>query len=257
MIEVRDLWKSYGKHGVLKGLSLDIQDNEILVILGRSGVGKSVLLRQIIGIERPDKGSIKIDGKTLSEMSEKQLYQLAKTMGMLFQGAALFDSLTIGENIAFYLRQHEKKLTEQEIQIRVAGALDMVGLSDKQQAMPSDLSGGMRKRAALARVIVYRPRIILYDEPTTGLDSITSMQINELISKIQTELNAAVIVVTHDLSTAMIADKLALHHEGKIAHLAPKNEFLQIKDPLLDSFFESAIQTGVTIGNLKKREVYL
>jgi phospholipid/cholesterol/gamma-HCH transport system ATP-binding protein len=117
--------------------------------------------------------------------------------------------------------------------------------------MPSDLSGGMRKRAALARVIVYRPRIILYDEPTTGLDSITSMQINELITKIQAELKAAVVVVTHDLSTAMIADKLALHHEGMIAHLASKNEFLKIKDPLLDSFFESAIQTGEHIGNLK------
>lgn len=242
LISVKDLWKSYGSLQVLKGLTLDIMDGETLVILGRSGVGKSVLLRQIIGIERPDKGSVVIEGVNVAALSENKRTKSVKEMGMLFQGAALFDSMNVGDNTSFYLRQHNKGFSEKEIKERVGNALYMVGLKGTEHVMPSDLSGGMRKRAALARLIVYRPKIVLYDEPTTGLDPMTAMQINELIIQTQHELKATSIVVTHDIKSAItVGDRLAFHHDGKIAQIAPKDEFLKIDDPLLHSFFENAI----------------
>lgn len=244
MIVVNDIWKSYNSLHVLKGLSLEVYDGETLVILGRSGVGKSVLLKQIIGIERPDKGTVEVNGQFISGMGPAKRLKAAKNSGMLFQGAALFDSMSVGENAAFYLRQHELKMSEKEIQNRVAEALKMVGLEGTQKKMPSELSGGMRKRAALARLIVYRPSIVLYDEPTTGLDPITSMQINELINTTKKELKATSIVVTHDIRSAFtVGDRLAFHDEGKIAVIAPKKEFLNSEDPRLKAFFENAILT--------------
>lgn len=255
MIIIRDLWKSYGKLAVLKGLNLEIPDREILVILGRSGVGKSVLLRQILGIERPDKGYVEIDGQKVADTNLRDQSELFLSMGMLFQGAALFDSMSVGENTAFYLRQHKNPKNKQsfsndEIKGRVEEALEMVGLKDSIHKMPSDLSGGMRKRAAIARMLVYRPKILLYDEPTAGLDPITSSQINELIVKMQQELQGTSIVVTHDMLSAFrIGDRLAFHHDGKILHAAPPQEFLKIQDPLLHSFFDNAI---VTIDKLEQ-----
>ena len=244
MIRAKDLYKSYGNVKVLQGLNLEVYEGETLVILGRSGVGKSVLLRQILGIENPDKGYVEVAGKKISEMKQSKRYELVKSMGMLFQGSALFDSMTVGQNIAFYLREHNPELAETILKTRVAEALKMVGMEDTQYKMPSDLSGGMRKRAALARLIVYRPKIILYDEPTTGLDPITSGQINELINKTKSELKATSIVVTHDMRSAMIVgDRIAFHHDGKIAHIAPKDEFIKIKDPILTQFFENSILT--------------
>jgi phospholipid/cholesterol/gamma-HCH transport system ATP-binding protein len=226
MIRIRNLWKRFGKNDVLKGLNLDVNQGEILVILGRSGVGKSVLLRHIIGIEKPDRGTIEVDVKE-------------KDMGMLFQGSALFDSMTIGENTAFFLNQHEK-FSKQVVEQKVKEALAMVGLEGTENKMPSDLSGGMRKRAGLARLLVYRPKILLYDEPTTGLDPITAQQINELIVKTQEELKGTSIVVTHDIDSALfIADRLALHQDGQIAHIAEPETFLQIDNPIINFLRES------------------
>jgi len=244
MIKVHDLWKSYGSLQVLKGLELVINEGETLVILGRSGVGKSVLLRQIIGIETPDKGYVEVNGKNLNTMSRKERDLETMQMGMLFQGAALFDSMDVGENVAFYLRQHQSELQEKQIQERVASALSVVGLEGVQKKMPSDLSGGMRKRAALARVIIYRPKIVLYDEPTTGLDPMTAMQINELINKTKEELKSTNIVVTHDIRSALeVGDRLAFHHNGKIEHIAPRKDFFNIDDPIIQQFFQNAAVT--------------
>lgn len=245
MIKVRNLWKRYGKNDILKGVNLDVRRGEILVILGRSGVGKSVLLRHIIGIEKPDQGTIEVDGVCITDLKGAEKYTAVKHMGMLFQGAALFDSMDLEENTGFYLQQHgdpitKKPLPPEEIRQRVLKALDMVGLLGSEKKMPSQLSGGMRKRAGLARLIVYRPSILLYDEPTTGLDPITAQQINELIVQTQNELQGTSIVVTHDISSALyMADRLALHQEGQIIHVAEPNEFLKIDNPTIDFLRES------------------
>ncbi len=240
MIKIRDLYKSYRLVKVLQGLDLDIEEGETLVILGPSGGGKSVLLKHLIGITKPDRGSVEIGGIKITDMSGPKLLRAVKEMGMLFQGAALFDSMNIAENTGFYLTQHSdpetgKWASKEEIKDRVDEALLMVGLEGTQDKMPSELSGGMRKRAGLARLIVYRPKILLYDEPTTGLDPITSMQINELIVKTQKELKATSVVVTHDITSALyVGDRLALLRNGKIDHIGDPDTFIKIQDPIIE-----------------------
>ncbi|NGX51099.1 MAG: putative ribonucleotide transport ATP-binding protein mkl [Chlamydiae bacterium] len=240
MIDIYDLWKAYESTQVLKGLTLNVEKGETLVILGRSGVGKSVLLKHIIGISIADKGYIEVDGVRISDLRGEKRFEITHNMGMLFQGAALFDSMNIEENTAFFLKQHGniksgKKYTQAEITDMVDNALEMVGLAGTQKKMPADLSGGMRKRAGLARLIVYRPEFLLYDEPTTGLDPITAMQINELIVKTQEKLQATSIVVTHDIISALyVGDRLALFKDGKIAYVDRPDAFLQIDDPIIE-----------------------
>lgn len=239
MIQIRNLWKRFGKLQVLAGLDLDIQEGETIVVLGPSGIGKSVLLKHIIGLLKPDEGTIDIDGTRITDLEGAELLHAVRNMGMLFQGSALFDSMTVEENVGFYLRQHGdpqtgKKLSEEEIHSRIEHALHIVGLEGTETKMPSELSGGMRKRAALARVIVYRPMIVLYDEPTTGLDPIIAMQINELIVKTQEELKATSLVVTHDMFSALyVGDRLALIRDGKIAHCTHPDDFIKIDDPMI------------------------
>jgi len=240
MIEIEDLWKTYERNEVLRGLSLKVAKGETLTILGRSGVGKSVLLKHIIGITHSDRGYIKVDGIRVSNLHGEKRYTATRHMGMLFQGAALFDSMNIEENTGFFLKQHGnlqegRKYSRSEIRDRVDEALGMVDLQGTQKKMPSDLSGGMRKRAGLARLIVYRPKYLLYDEPTTGLDPITAMQINELIVKTQEELKATSIVVTHDIIYALyVSDRLALHKDGKIAYIDRPDAILKINDPMIE-----------------------
>ena len=248
MIDIYDLWKKYQDNQVLKGLNLQVKTGETLVILGRSGVGKSVLLKHIICITQPDQGYIEVDGIRISHLQGEKRYEATRHMGMLFQGSALFDSMNIEENISFYLKQHGdlntgKSYAKSEIQDRVAEALDMVDLAGVQNKMPSDLSGGMKKRAALARLIVYRPKYLFYDEPTTGLDPITAMQINESIVQIQEKLEATSVVVTHDMiSSLFVGDRLALHKDGQIAYIDKPEAFLQIDDPII-VFLKKTIET--------------
>jgi phospholipid/cholesterol/gamma-HCH transport system ATP-binding protein len=240
MIKIINLWKKYGQNEVLRGVNLTINKGEILVILGKSGVGKSVLLKHIMGLEAPDRGEVQIEGVEIFGLEKPELYQVQKSMGMLFQGAALFDSMDIGTNTAFYLDNHKnpktkKHFLEKEIKMRVKKALEMVGLKNVEHKMPSELSGGMKKRAALARLIVYRPSILLYDEPTTGLDPQTAQQINELILATQKELKGTSIIVTHDIHSALyLADRIALCDKGKIQHIAVPKEFLKINHPMIN-----------------------
>ncbi len=251
MIKIRNLTKSFKKLKVLDGLDLDVIPGETLVILGRSGGGKSVLLKHMIGIMKPDEGTIDINDARISELEGPDLYKAVLNMGMLFQGAALFDSMTVEDNIAFFLHEHSS-LTEDEIRDRVSHALEIVGLAGTEKKMPSELSGGMRKRAALARLIVYRPSLILYDEPTTGLDPMTSMQINELIVKTQKELKATSIVVTHDILSALyIGDRLALIDKGKIAHIDQPDTFMKIDNPIIEFLRKTISQDPAKVRELR------
>jgi phospholipid/cholesterol/gamma-HCH transport system ATP-binding protein len=244
MIEIKGLSKRFGALRVLSDLNLTINEGETLVVLGPSGIGKSVLLKHIMGLLKPDAGTVDIDQVRITDLKGPTLFKAVSHMGMLFQGAALFDSMTVEDNVSFYLSQHPidprtgSFYTKQEISERVDHALDLVGLAGTQKKMPSELSGGMRKRAGLARVIVYRPKIVLYDEPTTGLDPIIAMQINELIVKTKEELKATSIVVTHDMFSALyVGDRLALIRDGKIAHIGDPQAFLKIDDPLIHQLY--------------------
>ena len=249
MIEIKKLSKKFGSFTVLSEMDLSVKQGETLVILGPSGIGKSVLLKHIIGLIKPDSGSIDIGGEIrISELTGPDLYKAVSNMGMLFQGAALFDSMNVEENVGFYLNEHRRSagginFTDEEIEERVDHALTIVGLKGIQKKMPSELSGGMRKRVGLARVIAYRPKIVLYDEPTTGLDPVTAQQINDLIVTTKEELNATSIVVTHDMFSALsVGDRLALIREGKIAHIGEPSDFIEIHDPLIEQLYASISQ---------------
>lgn len=245
MIQIKGLHKSFGANHVLRGLDLEIHTGEALVVMGRSGCGKSVLLKLIMGIMEPDKGTIVIDGVNLFSLSQRELDQFRLKLGMLFQGAALFDSLSVGENVGFSLMEHTK-LPPQVIQEKAGEKLRLVGLQGIEELMPAELSGGMKKRVGLARAICNEPKIILYDEPTTGLDPISADGINELIAQMQEKLRVTSVTVTHDLKSAYrIATRIAMLYQGNIIGIGTPEEIRASANPIVRQFI-----TGSATGPL-------
>ncbi|MDM7926929.1 MAG: ABC transporter ATP-binding protein [bacterium] len=238
MIEIRDLHKRFGDKPVLGGVDLDIPDGEALVIAGRSGCGKTVLLKSIIGLIRPDRGRIRIDGEDITVMGRRELYRVRMKFGMLFQGAALFDSMTVEENVGLPLREHTR-MSWPAIRRKVEEKLDLVGLPGIGGKKPAELSGGMRKRVGLARALMRDPSIVLYDEPTTGLDPLTSVKINDLIAEMNDRLHITSIAVTHDMLSAFkIGKRIAMLHEGRVAFDGSVREFRRSADPMVRRFLE-------------------
>jgi len=236
MIEVRDLHKAFGAQKVLNGITFSIGESESVVIIGGSGCGKSVLLKHLIGLLRPDSGEVLIDGEEITRLPERELLQVRRKFGMLFQSAALFDSLSVAENISFVLRR-ERKLSPAEIDERVEEVLEMVELPGIQHKKPSELSGGMRKRVGLARAIIYKPEIVLYDEPTTGLDPVVSDSIDQLIIRVRERLKITTVVVTHDTrSMRRVGQKILMLVKGRIYASGAPEEFFSSQDPVIYRF---------------------
>ncbi|MBP7870341.1 MAG: ABC transporter ATP-binding protein [Candidatus Saccharicenans sp.] len=235
-IKIENLFKSFGQKEVLKGVDLEIEAGEIMVIIGQSGSGKSVLLKHIIGIMKPDAGDIYVDGQQTNSLTEKEILKLSRKFGMLFQGSALFDSLTVEENVAFGLRRHTN-LSEEELKKVVTASLERVGLREIGDLLPYELSGGMKKRVGLARAIAYGPEIILYDEPTTGLDPIRADAINNLILQLKNDLKVTSIVITHDMnSTYKVADRIAMLYDGRIIEVGSPQEIKSSPNPVVQQF---------------------
>lgn len=248
MIEIINVSKSFDGHKVLDNLNLNIKTGESTVIIGRSGCGKSVLLKHIIGLLKPNSGHVLINGKDITRMDEKELSAVRLKFGMLFQGAALFDSLNILENVGFALIEHTNT-PKAEIIKRVKESLALVGLKDIEYKKPAELSGGMRKRVGLARAIIVRPEIMLYDEPTTGVDPIMGDSVNDLIIKLRTKFNVTSIAVTHDMTSAYkIADRVAMLYNGKIITDGTPDEIKNTKDPIVRQFITGAGTGPITEG---------
>ncbi|HEX2961595.1 MAG TPA: ABC transporter ATP-binding protein [Ignavibacteriales bacterium] len=241
MVEIKKLSKTFDSHKVLEKISLNVEKGENLVVFGRSGTGKSVLLKCIIGLMTPDEGDINVDGQDMLKLSYRQLNEVRKNIGFLFQSGALYDSMTVRENLAFPLNRHFK-LPASEVEDRVIKTLEMVSLVDAVDKMPSELSGGMRKRIALARSIITEPKLMLYDEPTTGLDPLTTKEISELILELQKKLNMTSIAVTHDLICAnIIADRAIFLKDAVIAYEGTISELTSSQDKFLQNFFSTEV----------------
>lgn len=246
MIELIDLHKSFGGNYVLRGASLKVEKGESMVVIGGSGSGKSVLIKHIIGTLKPEKGSVLIDGVNIATMSENELYETRKRFGMLFQMAALFDSMRVWENVAFALMRHGK-LTEKDAKNMAIEKLRMVGLVGVENLMPSELSGGMKKRVGLARAIAHEPEILLYDEPTTGLDPIMADAINDLIIEMKQKLSVTSVAITHDMHSAYkIADRIAMLYEGRIIEIGTPDQIKNTDNAVVRQFI-----TGSAVGPIK------
>lgn len=236
LIQLSGVYKSFDSNDVLQGLDLNIRRGETMVIIGGSGTGKSVILKHIIGLMKPDSGKIIIDGKDLATLKERSLDELRKMFGMLFQGAALFDSLSVWENVGFSYGQ-QTTMSSSEIKEKAIEKLRMVGLRGIEDRMPADLSGGMKKRVGLARAIAMEPKIMLYDEPTTGLDPIMADAINELILEMKRRLNVTGVAITHDMTSAYkIADRIAMLYQGKILEIGTPDEIRNSENPVVHQF---------------------
>jgi phospholipid/cholesterol/gamma-HCH transport system ATP-binding protein len=240
-ISIRGLKKSYGPKRVLCGVDLDVGAGETMVVLGGSGEGKSVLLRHINGLERPDAGEVWVDGQNLNQLSEEQLAPVRLKVSMVFQQGALFDSLNVYENVSYPIREHEQ-LAEERIRERVREVLAMVELKDAEALYPAELSGGMRKRAALARALALLPKAVLFDEPTTGLDPLVAYKINRMIRGLQDRLGLTSVVVTHDLRSALfVGDRFALLDKGRIRFIGDAEEVRGSRDELMHQFVATSL----------------
>ena len=246
-LRVVNLYKSFGEKQVLKGCDLEVQEGESMVVIGGSGSGKTVLIKCIIGLIQPDEGKIYVDGSEITSLSERELNEVRKKFGMLFQGGALFDSLRIWENVGFGLRQHTQR-SEEEIKKISSEKLRLVGLRDIEELMPSELSGGMKKRVSLARAIAMEPEILLYDEPTTGIDPIMADAINELIIQMREKLNVTSIAITHDMKSAYkIADRIAMLYQGKIIDVGTPEEIKNSPNPIVQQFIQGKSEGPIKI----------
>jgi phospholipid/cholesterol/gamma-HCH transport system ATP-binding protein len=246
MIDIRNVTKSFGQHKVLDGVNLFIPNGQTLVIIGRSGCGKSVLLKHIEGILRPDSGQVLLNEKDIAKMTIKELNQARRKIGMVFQGGALFDSLTVAENVGFSLIEHDR-IDKKELLERVEESLCLVDLCGIGNLMPSELSGGMRKRVSLARALCMKPDVILYDEPTTGVDPITADSINELIRSLHDKIKVTSIVVTHDMRSAYhIADRIAMLYQGKIIADGSPEEIQNTQHPVVHQFINGLAKGPIT-----------
>lgn len=238
VIVIKGLYKTFGENEVLKGINLSVNKGENLVILGRSGSGKSVTIKCLVGLVKADKGEIKIFDEEVSTLNDDDLNDMRVNIGFMFQNGALYDSMSVRQNLKFTLKHHTKNLEESEIESKIMEALENVGLAESIDKMPSELSGGMKKRIALARAIIIKPEIILYDEPTSGLDTITSREISELILSVQEKYKASSIIITHDMACAKTTgNRILILNEGEISAEGTYEELEKSKDEWVHSFF--------------------
>lgn len=238
VISIKDLKKSFGDQKVLDGVSLELREKENLVVLGKSGSGKSVLIKCIVSLLQHDEGSIQVGKHELTDINEEDLISVRKKIGFLFQGAALYDSMTVRENLTFALSRLKEKFSKKEINDKIVEALENVSLPDSIDKMPSELSGGMKKRIGLARTLVVHPKIILYDEPTTGLDPITSDEISSFINETKNKFGNSSIIITHDIKCVKtVADRIVMIKNGKVYKEGSLEEFIEDSDPYIKSFF--------------------
>ncbi len=256
MIRLKDVFKSFGNNHVLRGVNLEIPCGESMVVIGGSGTGKSVLIKCVIGLLHHDKGEIHVDGKEISHLNEKDWNELRKKFGMLFQRDALFDSMNVWENVGFALRRHTN-LSDEEIKAIAIEKLKLVGMTNVENLMPSELSGGMRKRVSLARAIAMEPAILLYDEPTTGLDPIMSNVINELIVTMREKLDVTSIAITHDMNSAYrIADRIAMLYKGEIIETGTPEQIKNSQNPIVQQFIQGEVEGPITRGADFGRQIF-
>ncbi|TWF40757.1 phospholipid/cholesterol/gamma-HCH transport system ATP-binding protein [Chitinophaga polysaccharea] len=239
VIRIRDLYKSFGDKQVLQGINLDLHKGENVVVLGRSGTGKSVLIKIIIGLLKPDAGTVNVLGEEVDQLKDVALRALRLKVGFSFQSSALYDSMTVGENLAFPLKRNNRQMSKEQIRKTVDIVLEAIGLPDAINQLPSELSGGQKKRIGIGRTLILRPEIMLYDEPTAGLDPITCMELNKLINAVKERFNTSSIIITHDLTCAKeVGDRVAVMDEGRFIREGTFEEVFREKDGLIKSFYD-------------------